>query len=92
MNWAERASKITLGNMMIIITILYALIIFLVNDRQSRAQNRYDKFVETQNALNDNMESRMEHMEWYRDQGVDFSAARKLDIKPRTKAEERENK
>jgi len=79
--------RITLGNLTIIITILYAVIIFLVNDRQTRIQNRFERFVETENVLNDNMESRMEHMEWYREQGIDFSKARKLDIKPRTKAE-----
>lgn len=74
-----------LGQLLVIITILQCTIIALIDFHMTRvdtrSQNGFKWLDQEHNATNE----RVSHLEWYKEQGVNFDTARKLGIKPQDK-------
>ena len=74
----------TLGHLLIIITILYGIIVFLLDQRFTRVQNEMRSNDSVAVEERKDIKKKVDRLEWYREQGVDFSYARKFNIKPRS--------
>jgi hypothetical protein len=74
----ENFSKFNIGHLLIIITILYAAFIIILNSNQIKLMKNDDRH----DAEFTDLRSRVEHLEWYKEQGIDFKHARELGIKP----------
>lgn len=73
----------TLGHLLIIITILYGIIVFLLDAKLTRIQTSLQSQDEFAASERNEIKKKVDHLDWYREQGVDFSYARKFNIKPR---------
>ena len=73
----------SLGHLLVIITLLYGVLIYLLDARYTRMDTRLqasdDRILREQASLTE----KTTRLDWYREQGVDFSYARKFNIKPR---------
>jgi hypothetical protein len=74
----DKFSQISAGHILIVICILFTLIVYLLDGRVTRLQNADRK----DHELTLKNESRLNDYDWFRNQGVDFSKARKYNIKP----------
>lgn len=72
--------RISLGHLLITVTLLECIIVYLLSTRIDRLATH----VETNTEQNTTQTQQLKNLEWYRDQGVDFSMARKLQIKPQS--------
>ncbi len=70
--------RFNIGHVLLTIAILFTLVVFLLNSRQNKIEDRVAE--NAKNILN-NQETSYRFL-FYEQQGIDFSQARKLGIRP----------
>ena len=64
-----------LGQLLVIITILYGIIIYLMDGRITRQQTYAQQHVDELIRVNEGQDKRINNLDFYREQGIDFSKA-----------------